>query len=540
MKGSRGHSSGKKEEAAAGNAGNDGEDDDRAGASLDKVRNMLAPLGRDEKARLFDMISRGGLKHERMERLIARLLVEQLNGARAEHARRLWTGWFDPVLLRDDLSLLADERLPGSLHIVEASAWWFTLSGPMAPLPGRIQDAIAERGRNQPLEHVFATPEALGWSEELRQRTLAALAAVRAKPAVFNRLIADANAHRARLIKDRGLPVTGTLTPADLDALEAMLRAAPAWKGLGMAAAAAMPGDLARFTTTLIEEERCDAEGAALLALGHLHARRDAGFARMPRHACRLPVFRDAVLAQLRFAAQLLRHGVGARFLGRTTQFQPFLGDLDPRTLRERLFAWYDAAHTLGIDHDERAGPLVADILGKAIDLVEGELIPAVSRQILAMTPRTPPQPAIEPVEFVQDFLADVRRYGFACSAKPWLPTLGTHVAGLFRSLVTTASQQPDPEQSLSALSRLVHLGDLLGAPVEVSAINSALITVVGGALRQRNEFDALEMQLIDRVIAKSQDERRRSKWWVSSEISGLLEIVDRTSPCAPAPPPKS
>ena len=62
--------------------------DKGGGASLEKVRQVLTPLGRTEKSRLFEMVSQGELQHAQMGRNIARILVELLNGARTEHARR--------------------------------------------------------------------------------------------------------------------------------------------------------------------------------------------------------------------------------------------------------------------------------------------------------------------------------------------------------------------------------------------------------------------------------------------------------------------
>lgn len=529
---SRGQSSGKRERTAAGAEGAaDAAGGDDRSAALEKVRDMLAPLGRDEKSRLFDLVSKGGLKHERMERLIARLLVEQLNGARTEHARRLWTGWFDPVLLRDDLTLLTEERLPGSLHIVEAGAWWFALAGAMAPVPGRVQDTIADLARSRPVAHILASAEARDWSEELRQKTLSVLAAARTKPTALNRLITDANAHRARLIKDRGLPVGSVLSPADLDALEAMLRAAPAWRALGKAASSARPDEVTAFTADLVQSEQCDAEGAALFALAHLHSRRDAAFATTIHYAFRLPVFRTALIAHLRFAALLLREAMGARFMGRVTQMQPFVANLDLDDLRARLFGWFEAVHALELDRDERTRMAISEVLGRMIDLVELELVPAVSRQILAMTARSQPQAVIVQVQFVLAFLADVRQRGFAGSPNPWVPDLGVHVADLFRILVTAAAQQREPGRTLPTIARFAQLGDLIGAPIEISAINKALITVIAAALRERDDFDAQEMELIDRVVTKSQDERRRSKWWVSPEVGSLLEIVETRFP---------
>jgi hypothetical protein len=149
---------------------------EQTAARLDRVRVMLASMKRTEQSRLFDLIDRGQLQDDEMRPHIARLLIESLNGPRSEHARRLWTTWFDPILLRDEVVLLIEPRLPGSLHVVDAGAWWLALSGLMAPQVRRVQTAIAEQSRTRPLERIMASSEAQGWAEQLRQHTLSVLA----------------------------------------------------------------------------------------------------------------------------------------------------------------------------------------------------------------------------------------------------------------------------------------------------------------------------------------------------------------------------
>ena len=478
--------------------------------SMDKIRHILMPLRRGDKARLFDLINQGGLWDEHVELQIARLLVEQLNGARNEHARRLWTSWFDPILLRDDLTLQAHKRLPGSLHIAEAGSWWYAMSGFLAPLAGTIEKTIATQSRDRPLDHIFASPEARVWAGELRQQTLKVITSLRAKASSCNRLVAYANAHRIRLVQDRGLTCSTVLTPADIDTLETMLTAAPVWKRLDRPATVASPGDLARFAAAMVGRKACSPEGAVLLALALMHARRDPTIALMLHRSLRQPVLWSAVITHFQFAAQRLRRCLEERYLSQHHLLEPVVDDADAGTLLSQLFAWYDTAHALEADCDTRALGIVASILGSVVKLIDRDLVPAVSHQVLSLTPRSSPLSAIEQLEFIGQFQFALRRRGLALMSNPRLPALGSHVAGLFRAIARIGASHADPGACLTALARLARLGELVDAPIEANSTNVPLVAVVGKALSLPNSLDPLEQKLADRVVGSSRWELRQ------------------------------
>ena len=500
----------------------------RGQASLDKVRQVLTPLGRTEKSRLFEMVSQGELQNAKMGQNIARILVELLNGARTEHARRLWTGWFDPILVRDDVTLLAESRLPGCLHVLDAGAWWFALSRFMEDLTGEIQKTVTELARDAPLEQVFNAPAAKVWSERLRHETLAVLGNCRGKPQAITRLVAEANVHRGRLCKDRGFRNTAALTATDLAGLEFMLDAAPAWRPFGRSAVATEADSLLKVTQRLVRDDKCSADGACILALARVHGHREPEFALRVHEAFNTPLTRDAIVGHFEFAVQRLRQWLESRWVAKPVPADPAIEALPPDTLLKSVFGWYDATATIDARQDERTRTSMNMVMGRLIALVETEVTQTVTQRIMGMNQRSAPGPMVEAVLLISAFHTGFNQRDMATSGRSWLPTVGEHVVSLFSGLVTASAAAPKPDQDVLALARLAELATLVGGRVDITALNSALITVVDSCLRHRTEWVPLERRLIDRVVTMSREERRRSKWWVSEEIKNLLEIAEQ------------
>ncbi len=497
----------------------------RGKANLEKVRQVLTPLGRTEKSRLFEMVSKGELQHAQMGRHIAHILVELLNGARTEHARRLWTGWFDPILLRDDLTLLAEARLPGCLHVIDAGAWWFALSRSMERLTAEIQETVTSLARDLPLEQVFSSAGAQTWSDDLRRESLAVLAGYRGRPQAINRLVADANTHRMRLLKDRGFRGAAPLTAMDLSTVEFMLETAPAWRAFKGSAVTAEPETVLKVSGALARDGKSSPEGACILALAHVHGHRDPEFAIRVHEQFNTSLSHDIFFSHFEFAAQRLRQWLESRWLAKPIQLHQSLEQCKPDALLRSLFGWFDAFEGIG---DERSRAAVNTIISRLITLVEMELTHAVSQRILAMNTRSAPGPLIESVIFIAAFHAGFTQRDIATSGRSWLPNVSEHVVTLFQGLVSASAACPNPDQDVLALARLIELAELVGGRVDITALNIALITVVDGCLRQRTEWSPMERRLIDRVVSMSRVERRRSKWWISEEIKNLLEIAER------------
>ncbi len=492
------------------------------------MRDLLTPLSRTKQIHLFEAISSGQLHQDAMGPEIARMLVEMLNASRSEHARRLWTVWFEPIIQRDDLTLLAASRLPGCMHVIDVGAWWFTLAGFMDEPVRRIQAAITGLAKDQPLDKILRSDEVRDWGEELRSRSLEVLAGCRAKPGLGNRLVADANAHRARLLKDCGLPITAMLTPADLALLTLALEAAPAWKRLERPGVWTDADALLRGASGLVSEGLCTSEGAVLLALAPVHAGRDPDAASRLYRSFGLPGVRDAMVGHFQFATQMVGQWLDRRYLAKAKPLPAIIERQDPALLLTAVFGWYDATQGADMTQDERARTLVNTALGTLIAQIEQELVPVVTQRILIMTPRSEPGPDMERVDFITEFRAGFARRGIATVNRPWSPAVGDHVAGLFQALAVSAAQTPRPDQDVLALARWFDLAAVVGGRIEVTAINNALIAVVGTCLRARTEIDPVERRLIDQVVTVVREERRRSKWWVSPEINSLLEIADQ------------
>ncbi|MGQ9370658.1 hypothetical protein [Azospirillum sp. ST 5-10] len=187
------------------------------------VRFLLGRLDRHVTLQLFDHYAdRPGADRTATTHL-GDILLEVLNGRRRSHAQRLWTGWLEPALRRDDATLATDGPPPDAIHVVDARAWWAVLAARMPDEAHPAQEFVAARARVEPLDRVLESADAARWARRLLRRSLDELLAVREDPAACRAALAEASAVRLRLAAGR--PVgRGALGRDDLDRLIALLR----------------------------------------------------------------------------------------------------------------------------------------------------------------------------------------------------------------------------------------------------------------------------------------------------------------------------
>ncbi|PWC36551.1 hypothetical protein [Azospirillum sp. TSO35-2] len=494
---------------------------DPAAVSLDKVKAILTPLDRAQKSKLFELVRAGHLEDDQMTIEVGRLIVAMLNGPRTEHARRIWTGWFDPVMLRTDALMMAETRPPGCMHVVDASAWWFALLPHLRELAGRVQSDIAQRAREHPLDIVLASPAADEWAEELRSRSLAVLR----QRGGAGPLLATANAERTTLLRKRGLAGVHPLTMTDLAMLDAMLEHAPLWKGT------ARPRDLIGMlhATSVMVDRGGGSDGALLYALSLVNASRDPDQALALYGQLSSPALVDSALGHVQFAWQCLRQKLEDLHLGRPAPPQLTAGETVER-LTERAFRWYDALQGFGIERGGRNWAAVSSAVGRVTGLVEGEVVPVLSHRLLTLNVTASVLPLMEPVRFINSFNHRLRRRGIAASTNPWLPAIGEHLANLFRQVGAEGR-----ESALAAMARLCELAEETGYPIEMTVIDKTLLATVERALRDGRELDDGESRLIERVVTIAAEERRKCRWWVSGELVSLLDAAQQRG-IGPAP----
>ncbi|WP_307189017.1 hypothetical protein, partial [Azospirillum sp. B506] len=493
---------------------------DPALVSLDKVKAILAPLDRAQKSKLFELVQAGHLEDDQMTVEVGRLIVAMLNGPRTEHARRIWTGWFDPVMLRTDSLMLAESRPPGCMHVVDASAWWFALLPHLRELAGRVQADIAARASEHPLDGVLASPAAAEWAEELRVRSLAILR----QRGGAGPLLATANAERVILLQKRGLAGVSPLSMGDLAMLDAMLGHAPLWRG------AVRPRDtigLLHAVSTMAGSG--STEGAMQYALALLNGSRDPDQALALYGMSPNPVLVEAAIGHVQFAWQCLRQKLEDLHLGRPAPPQLTAGETVDR-LQERAFRWYDALQGFGVERGGRNWAAVGTAVGRVTGLVEGEVVPVLSHRLLTLNASSSTRLLIAPVRFINGFNHRLRRRGIAASTNPWLTAIGEHLAGLFRQIGAY-----DREDALSTMAELCELAEETGYPIEVTAIDRTLMGIAERALRDGRELDSGENKLIERVVTVATEERRRCRWWVSGELISLLDAAQQRG-IGPAP----
>ncbi|ALG72652.1 hypothetical protein VY88_16910 [Azospirillum thiophilum] len=492
---------------------------DPAADSLDKVKAILAPLDRAQKSKLFELVQAGHLEDDQMTIEVGRLIVAMLNGPRSEHARRIWTGWFDPVMLRTDALMLAEARPPGCMHVVDAGAWWFALLPHLRELAGRVQADIAARASEHPLDAVLASPAAADWAEELRAGSLAVLR----RRGAAGPLLATANAERATLLRKRGLGNgrmggVAPLSMGDLAMLDAMLEHAALWRGT------VRPRDTIGILHSVsgMIGSGGEADGAQLYALSLVNASRDPDQALALYGLFPNSSLVEAAVGHAQFAWQGLRQKLEDLHLGRPAPPQLTAGETAER-LAERAFRWYDALQGFGIERGGRNWAAVSTAVGRTTGLVEGEVVPVLSHRLLTLNATASAQPLIEPVRFINSFNHRLRRRGIAASSNPWLPAIGEHLAALFRQIGVYGR-----DDALPAMARLCELAEETGYPIEVTAIDKTLLAIVESALRDGRELTGGENRLIERVVTVATEERRKCRWWVSGELVSLLDAAQQ------------
>lgn len=489
-------------------------DSESAADSLDRVRAILAPLDRAQKSQLFELVRAGRLDNAEMTTEVGRLIVAMLNGPRTEHARRIWTGWFDPILLRNDGLMLAEARLPACLHILDAGAWWLALHPHMGDLAAQVQADIAQRASERPLDVVLASSAAAYWAEELRVRSLAVLR----RRSGLSALLAAANAEREALLRKRGIQGAAPLAFPDLAMLDSMLEHAPLWK------AAPRPRDtagLVRLVSGMVETSGLP-DGGLLYALTQLNASRDTEQAVAFHRLFPNSPLVEASIGHLQFAWQALRRKLEDIHLGRPAPPQLTAGETVER-LMERAFRWYDSLHGLGVGRGGRNGAAVSMALGRVTSLVEAEVIPAVGQRLLTLSVTDTPVVLTDHVRFINGFNRELTRRGIAASSNPWLPAVGEHLAALFRRAGASGRAE-----ALGGLARLCELAEEVGYPIEVTAIDKTLLAIAEGALRDGRELDGGESRLIERLVTIAAEERRKCRWWVSDELVSLLDAAQQ------------
>ncbi len=487
---------------------------DPAAVSLDKVKAILAPLDRAQKSKLFELVQAGHLEDDQMTVEIGRLIVAMLNGPRTEHARRIWTGWFDPVMLRTDALMLAETRPPGCMHVVDASAWWFALLPHLRELAGRVQTDIAARASEHPLDAVLASPAAAEWAEELRVRSLAILR----QRGGAGTLLATANAERITLLRKRGLTSVAPLSMGDLAMLDAMLEHAPLWRG------AVRPRDTIGILHAVSEmaQHAGTPDGALFYALSLVNGSRDPDQALALYGLFPNSPLVEAAVGHVQFAWQCLRQKLEDLHLGRPAPPQLTAGETVDR-LQDRAFRWYDALQSFGVERGGRNWAAVSAAVGRVTGLVEGEVVPVLSHRLLTLNASASARPLVEPVRFINGFNHRLRRRGIAASTNPWLTAIGEHLAGLFRQIGSYGR-----DDALSAMAELCELAEETGYPIEITAIDKTLLAIVERALRDGRELNAGENRLIERVVTVATEERRKCRWWVSGELVSLLDAAQQ------------
>ncbi|MBP2310814.1 hypothetical protein [Azospirillum soli] len=328
---------------------------DLTAGRYDKVRQLLSRLDRKTRARLFDELVAQPTKAASPTSPMMAMLLDVLTGRRRSHARRLWTRWLEPVMVRDRALLSVRTPLPGCIRLADAAGWWVALSRRMGDTPADIQDRMEECAASAPLDRVLASEEAERWSETLRCKSLAALEALHDDPTERVAVLAEANAERARMAPN-GVPAR-PLDASDLLTLTAALRAGPDLRRLGGAAQSMDIDRLIALVRDALTGCGAPPDAMALFAVAGLYARRDPVLGAALRALMPLPLVENAVTALDAF-------GVGGQGTASEVRSLPAA----PATGLDRgLMALFDAAsdsgRPLSPDDAKRLGRALAGVV---------------------------------------------------------------------------------------------------------------------------------------------------------------------------------
>lgn len=252
----------------------------------DDIQRLLTGLS-PEKARTI-LENLDGLVVSRPERVsaIRDSLVRITNRSRVQHARRLFTGSLEPLLVADKRAAALGWSAPGLVHRLDIGALWSVLAQDQPAAVLEAQRRLEQMAANAPLDEALASTEAVRLRDALCDLLITALDRALASRKDLSKMLDRIDAFRQKEARSRKL----TPPPPKLDEQRLVflrdvfgLRdlAAPLVEKALLAQARgrkleSMEEALRAFASFVAATGRAPAL-AALVPLTLLHARRDYG-----------------------------------------------------------------------------------------------------------------------------------------------------------------------------------------------------------------------------------------------------------------------
>ncbi len=511
------------------------------------VRDLVSRLTPEAALQMYDEVARNP-NHGQNNVLVRQALVTRINRRRTQHARRLFTRFFQHFLAQD-LGLLREELgVGGPLHPIDIGGLWAAgRRTALAAEARRIEPLVEEVARDYPIDEALARPELRPATESLRAAASAWLADALAKPPVLKTLLDTANAWRAE--EARRVGIAQKLRPLTAEGV-ALAQAILAQQGnlhslaQELLARAGRPPLLAEAGGGFAEDDRVAALGGAAGKWAHLPALPVLDQARDYRGFASFLVEAPATL-QGRLAGNLVRHlkwvalsiaddlsaGAGT---DRTAK-GPLLFPLRRRAALDQELAHFetilDSFEELDLMRDPRAGSQAREALEKMVRRVEQELYPAVSDRVAAaVRAKFRPTPDQESLAWVLGYCTRWR----ACLSKSlhW----GTGFSN-FRTLLleelNAAFKDCFAEEGhatatacLDHATRLLELAQALGADVSAwpSLLDKGLVKVCTQRLEEEGTLSPPERKLLQTVAALVGAELKRTRHWQDASLRAFAD----------------
>jgi hypothetical protein len=536
-----------------------------------KVNKLVARLPAKVTYSLLSEIEGMDAKPAARAQLVRQYVIEHLNRQRTSRAQRLFTTLFEPFLIDDDALYHADTVAPGMVQRADVGALWEMLSrDAFSVLAAEAQERLDEMASRETIDRAIRHPLALSLRERMRVSAVGHLDSLLGNRKTLDETLAALSRNRPRRswllsahLDKVPLIEAGTVqtmrdilahcdgaTRMVVAALESFPDGGPHAQerdGLQSEAWADLWADRLLRATDEVRERYRNAETIArLLPLSVLNVKRGyAVVALSIRQSGVDPGKGNAV------TAGLTAHFLGTlRALTATLTAVLRLNERMPgsairpsakekariEALTERLAELTDAAIASGLMGDRRSEPTFRNGWGVAGKIIGGRVAGvAMERTGQAAAARHQPVPDHADVVWLNRFLwrwQDLTHgIGFETyDLLKWRDTLLEEMrANVERAMKFEVGEPLD--ERMAHLLRIDSLCTVFGQRVSdwIPTTSHSMVRLLTHRLERGGPSSSEEAEIIGSLTAAIREEVKKSRYWKSDELMGLVELADRT-----------
>lgn len=532
---------------------------------VEVVKALLKRLPRASVLQLFAELD-GGLRGDAAKiQLVRRTLVQHLNTKRTQHERRLFTNLLQPFLVNDMVLLTASAAVPGLLHRYDLGGIWQALSLLVFPdLVLQANQSLREQVREQPIDVVLSSNQALAMRERMRLEAVKGLDLVLAKKPKLIEFLEVINRERRKDITTRfGQLRAYPIEQPTVQVLRDILTSHPVlldeMRGLvGKRQAGESKQRDERLASQLLEgyhnarqrllDDGLDPALAGLLPVQVLHVARDypaiRQFIRRASQTENLGLLYDALHAHLAVRAEAIpRDLILALGINRGWSGPLDLMREDRAVLSEHLQHMQGLLQTfaaLGLLHQSRTGQMITTTIDRMSRHMHDTIAPVVVDRACKvaqerMSPAEDHEVVVWALRFVWDWAQMIKRQlDWVLKFDGLRERMLLELEDAFRQ--ATVRQPTEAGISPSAAARLAHVCriDQLMRCVDadigsfVGAANLGLVAVVTQRLNLPLPLTPIERRLAAIVVDRARSELEKIKYWKDAELVALVDAATR------------